>query len=144
VLLQKLPADPFVATAKVMFMPQFEGEETGLVMLGQSYAYIGLRKTTNGLEVRQVERRGADNGGDQTESKPARVACNTLYLRASVQPGAVVTFSYSEDGTTFHELGTPFQAVAGRWFGAKIGLFAVGSLTRELGYADYDSFRITQ
>ena len=61
-----------------------------------------------------------------------------------MQQGALVTFSYSEDGTNFTPIGSPFQAEAGRWIGATIGLFALGTKdTGEHGYADYDWFRFT-
>ena len=52
-------------------------------------------------------------------------------------------FHYSTDGATFQEIGEPFAARQGRWIGAKVGLFALGSaMVREYGYADFDWFRM--
>jgi beta-xylosidase len=52
-------------------------------------------------------------------------------------------FSYSTDGTNFTPAGESFTARAGRWIGAKVGLFAVRSgPTSENGYADFDWFRV--
>lgn len=40
-------------------------------------------------------------------------------------------------------IGEPFTARAGRWIGAKMGIFAVGpGRLHETGYADFDWFRI--
>jgi hypothetical protein len=58
--------------------------------------------------------------------------------------GGRVTFSYSADGREFTLLGQPFTAKPGRWIGANIGLFALGTVpVREFGYADIDWFRVT-
>jgi beta-xylosidase len=143
VLTQKLPAPEFVATTKVTFTPRFPGEETGLVLLGQSYAYIGVKKTETGLVVRAVERNHADRGGDARESASRPTAASTLYLRLTVRPGAIADFSYSEDGREFHPLLQGFKAEQGRWIGATMGIFAMGtSNAGESGYADFDWFRV--
>jgi hypothetical protein len=65
-------------------------------------------------------------------------------LRARVLVGGRTEFSISQDGAAFAAFGEPFQAVAGRWVGAKLGLFALRGeqLGREVGYADVDWFRI--
>jgi hypothetical protein len=52
-------------------------------------------------------------------------------------------FSYSVDGTNFNDVGTPFTAKQGRWIGAKVGLYALGTVAvSEYGFADIDWFRI--
>ncbi|MDQ1166576.1 hypothetical protein [Flavobacterium sp. SORGH_AS_0622] len=56
---------------------------------------------------------------------------------------ARVTFYYSIDGKNFKKLGDSFKPVAGRWVGAKIGLFAAGTkAVNDSSYADYDWFRV--
>jgi len=143
VLLQKFPAPQFMVTTKVTFTSRFAGEETGLVVLGQSYAYIGLKNTGNGLIVQEVECHDATRSEPTIESQTGPLTGGTVYLRATVMQGAVVTFSYSTDGTVFQPLGKQFQATAGRWVGARVGLFALGVPSAgERGYADYDWFRV--
>ncbi|MGI9069085.1 MAG: hypothetical protein ACR2HX_22115 [Pyrinomonadaceae bacterium] len=40
-------------------------------------------------------------------------------------------------------MGEAFNARKGKWIGARIGIFAVGTgKTREMGYADFDWFRV--
>ncbi|ADW70873.1 glycoside hydrolase family 43 protein [Granulicella tundricola] len=149
-LLQKFPAPDFTVTTKLTFTSRFAGEETGLVVLGQSYAYIAVRNTGDHLEVRQVERQDAEHDGKQTESQAVPVTSTTLYLRARVErdadkPEATVSYSFSTDGSAFQSIGTPFHATPGRWVGARIGLFATSpATTGELGYADFDWFRFSR
>jgi beta-xylosidase len=144
-LLQKLPAQQFTVTTKVKFTSRLAGETTGLLVLGQSYAYIGVRNSGSGLVVEQVECPDARPVEPKTvSSKPVALTGDTVYLRATVRAGAVVTFAYSLNGETFEPLGAPFQATAGRWVGARIGLFALGAAgSGEHGFADYDWFRFS-
>ena len=67
----------------------------------------------------------------------------TFYLRVSVADHGVSRFSYSVDGTNFVAIGGPFTSRQGRWIGAKVGLFALGSVpVDEYGYADFDWFHV--
>jgi hypothetical protein len=62
-----------------------------------------------------------------------------------VSESALCNFSISADGQEFTGVGDPFHAVQGRWIGAKVGLFALGSeRTNDTGWADFDWFRITR
>jgi beta-xylosidase len=141
-LLQKFPAPAFTLTTKLTFTPRAPGDETGLVVMGRSYSALTLQNTAQGLVIKQLIRQHADQAGPGTESTAIPVQGSTFYLRAVVDHQAMVNFFYSVDGTAFHPVGTPFQAVAGEWIGAKAGLFAIGAATQgELGYADYDWIR---
>jgi beta-xylosidase len=144
-LLQKFPADRFVVTTKLTFTARAEGEETGLVVLGQSYASIRLRNTAKGLVLERVQCDDArDADPKKAVSNAVPVGGTTVYLRASVETGAVVRFSYSLDGERFMPLGDTFQATAGRWVGARIGLYALSAgPTYEHGYSDVDWFRFS-
>jgi beta-xylosidase len=141
-LLQKFPAPAFTLTTKLTFTPRAPGDETGLVVMGRSYSALTLQNTAQGLVLKQLIRQHADQAGPGTESTAIPVLGSTFYLRAVVDHQAMVNFFYSVDGTAFHPVGTPFQAVAGEWIGAKAGLFAIGAATQgEFGYADYDWIR---
>jgi beta-xylosidase len=142
VLMQKFPSLAFTVTAKLRFTPRASGDQTGLVVMGRSYSAIVVQKTGQGLQIKQVTRQHADQGGSGSESPQVTVQGDTFYLRATVDHQAMVNFFYSLDGTEFHSIGTPFQATAGAWVGAKVGIFAIGTATHgEFGYADYDWFR---
>lgn len=141
-LLQKLPGPEFTLTTKLTFNPRFPGDETGLVVMGQSYAFIAVGNDNSGLFVRVAQRKNAAADDPEVSTEKVRISSPTIWLRAQVRYGAVVRFSYSADGSGFHEYGPEFHAEPGRWIGAKVGIFAIGSSsTGELGYADYDWFR---
>jgi len=142
-LLQKLPADEFTATAKVAFNALADQDQTGLVVMGADYAYVALKRRGDALYVSQVVCKGADQGHAEQEFGATRLSGGTFYLRAAVSAGAECRFSYATDGRNFIPIGEPFAAKAGRWIGAKIGIFALGTAAaREFGYADYDWFHI--
>jgi beta-xylosidase len=143
-LLQKFPAPEFTVTTKIKFTSRFQGEQTGLVILGKSYSSLVVENTGAGLILRQVTRLHADEEGSVTASVPISISGDSFYLRARVEKDASVRFSYSIDGESYQPVGYPFQATAGVWIGAKIGLFALGTNAHgEFGYSDVDWFRFT-
>jgi hypothetical protein len=47
------------------------------------------------------------------------------------------------NGTDFMPAGEPFTATAGRWVGAKMGIFCTRpTQINDSGFADYDWFRV--
>ena len=147
-LLQKFPAPEFTATTKVTFTPRADGEQTGLIVMGLDYGYVSVRKKADGLHVSQTVQKDADRHLPEKETRVTQLSggdssSRTIYLRVKVANGAVCQFSYSLDGKNFSPIGEPFTARQGRWIGAKVGIFSVGAgQTREMGYADFDWFRI--
>ena len=93
----------------------YEGERTGLVVMGQEYSYLPVTRSADGI----------------------------VYLRVTVTDDANCVFSLSRDGKKFETVGKGFIAKPGKWIGAKVGLFALGPMgaTRR-GHADYDWFRL--
>jgi beta-xylosidase len=142
-LLQKFPAPVFTATTKVTFTPRTDDEETGLIVMGLDYVLISVKKRPEGLFLSQTVCKNAESGANAKASKGVLLKSPTFYLRLKVSQNAVCTFSYSADGTNFLPVGEPFNAQKGKWIGAKVGIFAVGTgTTRETGYADFDWFRV--
>ncbi|WPV02048.1 glycoside hydrolase 43 family protein [Mucilaginibacter sp. cycad4] len=146
VLLQKFPADEFIATTKITFTPnlKLEGEKTGLTIMGFSYANIAMQSKKDGTYLVFTTCMEADKGKKEQEEVITKLSSPTVYLRVKVTKNAVCTFSYSTDGVDFKNTGRPFTAGAGRWVGARIGLFCTRtSQINDSGYADVDWFRIT-
>ena len=142
-LLQKFPAPEFTATTKVTFNAQTPEEKTGLIVMGMDYAYVSVRKSSEGWFVSQTICKDADQHSSEKETAAIAVKTNVLYFRVKISGNAVCTFSFSTEGAKFSTLGEPFQARKGRWIGAKVGIFAVRTgTTRETGYADFDWFRV--
>jgi beta-xylosidase len=143
-LLQKLPAEKFSATTKLSFTPRFEGEKTGLVMMGLDYAYVSLTYKGGKMLLGQSVCVNADKQGTESSTAPIEVpAKQPVYMRVQVLPGAKCQFSYSLDGQKFQPVGPEFTAREGKWIGAKVGLFCTRpGQTNDAGAADFDWFRI--
>ena len=141
-LLQKFPAEEFVATTKVTLNPRFEGEKLGFVVMGLDYSYLGVTFRNGRLYLAQATAKDADKHTAENESLPITVSQNTMYLRIKVSPGALCTLSHSVDGKTFTDIGLPFKGREGRWIGAKIGFFFTRpGKFNDAGSADIDWIR---
>jgi len=143
--MQKFPSDEFMVTTKVSFKPnpKLENEKTGLIIMGRSYAQISIKSKKDGLYLVYGICQNADKGKSENEKEIRKLKSATVQLRVKVSNGAKCQFSYSEDGTNFTNVGDEFQATAGQWIGAKVGLFAVrDTQTNDSGIAEYDWFRV--
>lgn len=153
-LLQKFPGDNFNATAKLTFAnnPEAGVSNSGLIVFGEDYAYIAIEqdKTGNLNLTQRLMKNGRTSKEGEKEIATVPITKKEVYLRAKVEMiqnkepfDARVTFYYSLDGKSFKKLGDSFKPTAGRWVGAKIGLFASGTkAVNDSSYADYDWFRV--
>ncbi|MFC4211967.1 glycoside hydrolase 43 family protein [Pedobacter lithocola] len=144
-LLQKFPADEFMATTKLTFKPnpKLENEETGLVVLGRNYAAFTVKSKKDGIYLIYNTCISADKGKAEDENEIIKLNSNVIHLSVKVTAGAKCQFSYSYDGVKFINAGDEFQAVAGQWIGAKMGIFATRETqTNDSGIAEYDWFRV--
>jgi beta-xylosidase len=150
-MLQKFPAPSFSATVQCDFLPISVGERAGLVIFGLDYAYVGVERVSNGLQVVQRLCQKADKGSSEQIIDSVSVLGSSVTFRVEVNPENLVdvipkilcSFSYSTDGTTFRPIGKAFVARESIWAGAKVGLFASArSGETKSGYVDVDWFRV--
>ncbi len=142
-ILQKFPAPEFTVTTKLDFNNLAVGEKTGLLIMGQSYSYLALEKTSSGCYLVNKTCINAMRDGEEIEEQKADCQGDSVVLCVKIGSGAVCNFSYSIDGEQFTSIGKPFTTQPGRWIGAKVGLFCLANQKREsAGYADYDWLRI--
>ena len=149
ILTQRLPAENFTATTKVTLNIEWDvwqGKQAGLIMLGNDYSYLAIKKDDDGYYVEQLQNTGANQGGVEVSVGKKRLASNTAYLRVKVKgPDARCRFSFSEDGIAFQPIGKEFNASRVLWSSAKVGVFCTSEPGFRLGgYADFDWFRITK
>ena len=126
-LLQKIPAAAFTATARVRFVPnrhkKMEGaEHAGMIVTG--------RKASFRLEVPLTD--------------------EWCYLRLEMNDKQQGQFYVQEDkvqGTKekWRKVGEPFQAVEGYWIGAQVGFFCTrdNRTHNDAGWLDVDWFEMT-
>ena len=145
VLLQKFPADEFMATTKMDFHPneKLENEKAGLTVMGMSYASLAIKKKDGKLWLVYSVCENADKGNCENEQTISALKNGKIYLRVTVSEGALCRFSYSFDGKDFTEVENTFKGREGKWIGAKVGLFCTTqSQTNDSGFADFDWFRV--
>jgi beta-xylosidase len=142
-LLQKFTAPEFTIITKLTFNARTDGEKTGLIIMGTDYSYISIKQSERKLFISQTVCNYTDKKNQETENNITEIYNRTVYLRVKVSKDAVCNFSYSTDGKIFITVGENFTAKAGKWIGAKAGIFCIGNgKTNDSGYADFDWFRI--
>ncbi len=159
-LLQKTTAPSQTISTKVTFKPaaKYQGERTGLVVMGMDYAALVMENTKEGLVLSQVECKKADRGGKETMNATLPLQTPTVYLKAKVYSTSkkiaaseggsdqivMCQFSYSLDGKKYQSFGQPFQVREGKWIGAKTGVFCTrpAIVTNDGGWADIDWYRV--
>ncbi|GAB3198215.1 beta-xylosidase [Pontibacter aydingkolensis] len=145
-LLQKFPAETFTATTKLKFTPnqKLQNERTGLLVMGEDYAYIGLVSKKDGVYLTYTSVDDAHKGTPEKEEVIGKLNSSEVYFRVEVDKGGKCQFSYSEDGQKYKSVGSTFTAAPGRWIGAKVGVFATRQdKINDAGFVDVDWFRIT-
>lgn len=141
-LLQKFPSTHFTATAKLTFMPNFDKEEAGLVVMGTDYCMLRLKQSNGKLVLSQLICKNADQKNTEQELESVALTNNTVYLKVSVDDNGNCNFYYSEEGANYIKIGLPFQAKEGKWIGAKLGFVALREgMTNDAGNLQLDWIR---
>jgi beta-xylosidase len=145
VLLQKFPAEEFVAVAKASFHSHSIGDRFGLIIMGASYAYVSLIKKVDGIYATYDVCNDASLGRVETEQVLTKIDEKHVYLNVEVKKGGVCSFGYSNDGAMYVPVAERFQAVQGTWIGAKVGLFcSSNTTTNDAGFAEVDWFGVEE
>tara|TARA_R110002050_G_scaffold268550_1_gene410671 strand:- start:7770 stop:9395 length:1626 start_codon:yes stop_codon:yes gene_type:complete len=144
ILAQKFPSNEFTATTKFEFIPNFDNEEFGFLIMGRSYSYLAAKNIDGQLKLVQVICENSDKGAAESEKVLDNLKNGSLYFRVKVDKSAYCQFYYSYDGKTFRKIGEKFKAREGMWIGAKLGFVALreGKINNA-GYTNIDWLRIT-
>ncbi|BCU78401.1 glycoside hydrolase 43 family protein [Luteolibacter sp. LG18] len=116
-LLQKFPAEEFTVETCVDLSPASRCLHAGLLVAGVEYAALDVVRGAEGYEVRQMN---ACEGGEVV-----RVNGPTVTLQVKVGVGGVCRFGIVQAGGDFYQIGPAFHAKAGKWIGAKVGLYCI-------------------
>jgi beta-xylosidase len=142
-LLQKIPSPVFTITARVTAHFNNDGEKGGIVIMGSDYASLAIIKDGKSYIVSQKECLNADSTAVEVEKGSAMIDRSTIDLRMEYGTGEICRFSYRVNDGAFIPLGSAFHAVAGRWMGAKVGLFATPARSfSKPGFISVDWFRV--
>jgi beta-xylosidase len=147
VLSQRISGPASTVTTKLALDSKVDGTSAGLVVMGDDYAWIGLRRGVDSARVVLMTGKGAKNVApkDAAEVASAPWTGGAAWLRMT-NHGEKCRFSFSADGKTFTPLGDEFIAKQwGSWVGARVGLFAFAPRGVEAsGHADVDWFYVTE
>lgn len=157
-LMQKFPAPEFTVTTKLSAVLMNENDKAGLIVMGWDYAYLSLVKTADGYALEYSTCKDAEQKTEQPEihvTHPGKIIVEerynyttpipnaTIYLSVKVGKEGVCTFGYSTDGKKYTMLPYSFTARAGKWIGAKTGLFIMNAKENTArSWVDVDWFRI--
>lgn len=142
VLTQLWQAPSMVTTVKVD-MPKGTGKnKAALGVVGLKYGYIALKDDGTVEFVKGETKNGGEKAVEYLVTDKI-ISTTSVYLRTEVvgrRNGmeARVICSYSTDGDKFTVLGE-FDAMQGKWVGAKHAIFCVGE---KGGYADFSDFTV--
>jgi beta-xylosidase len=143
VLTQRLPGPAAEVTTEIRFSPRSEGERAGLLVLGMDYSWIGALRLGGDVVISRGVCRDAPQQGREEIVAFIPAPPGPIFLRVKVDERAMCRFSYSWNNRAFTTLGPDFQAVAGRWVGARLGLFAAASPgASATGHADIGWFHV--
>lgn len=126
------------ATTQVELKGMKMGDVAGLGLLNLPWAWIGLSKTAEGVELSQYDQR-------TDQSAKVNITANTIWLRAHCNfENDRADFSYSLDGITFQPLGIEFIMVYQlRTFqGVRFALFNYNTTGTAGGVADFNFFEV--
>ena len=144
IIAQKFPAEEFDIVTRLSLHADQENDKAGLIIFGSDYAALTISKNDSAYLLEQIVCKNAAHGTQEVPVESVILTSPDLYLKTCVQKNAVCTFSYSIDGSHYIPIGKEFQAVPGKWVGAKIGLFCTTSpYQKSTGYADFDFFEVT-
>jgi beta-xylosidase len=115
-LTHRIPGPNSTATIELDYSTMANGDRTGLALLRDSSAWIGIKRDNGATRVVMTNGLTMDGSwnttGTGTEAASATVSGGHIWLRASadIHPGTGKqgTFSYSTDGVNFTRLGPGF------------------------------------
>ena len=145
ILTQKLPATTFTVDTRIELQKALDGDRAGLILNGQTYAALGLRKQGGELQLVYTICEPVKPRCQETDTVLLPKAPPTLSLRMTMAEGAQARFFYSVDGKEFKPASAPFAATKGHWVGAQMGLYAASDAARASGaWLDADYFRVSR
>lgn len=132
-LTHRIQGPSSTATVELDYSGMANGDRSGLAMLRQSSAWIGVVKSGGSTRVVMTDGLTMNSSwattGTGAERASANVSGGRIWLRttADIRPGSgrTATFSYSTDGTTFVPLGPAFT-LNNQWeffMGYRFGIF---------------------
>lgn len=138
--MQKTPYTDFSVKVKCRLNLMRDGDETGFVVFGKSYAYICAVRSggQNYLEIREGKI-GAESDVTLCSAQPWDEEYVVFQASVRYEEKNRMTYRFSFGGSAFTH---KFYASAGVWVGAKLGIYCRSSEKESGGYALYKYFKV--
>lgn len=133
-LLQKFPARSFTVDTDVELRPDRKTAEAGLTIMGEKHGALAVRHEAGRLELILRSNDGVTSIGPVSAGTPVK-------LRVEVRDGGACRFSHCTGGEWIPVPGE-LQAVAGKWIGARVGLYCLDEAGGN-AFAEFDAFRFS-
>lgn len=146
--LKKFDGEAFRDTLCVTITANAEGQQSGFIVMGRDYCRLSVELADGAFVLKRIVCKDADRDGVEETETLARIeagkynagamdnyTCN-LSFALRCDKGALCRFAYSLDGQTFTEIPGVFPAKAGKWIGAKYGVFSIAPQGRPRGWID--------
>ena len=78
-LLQKFPAEEFTATTKLKVVAKADGQQSGLIVMGWDYCYIGIEKEGEQFVLKQVVCKDAEQKNPEVITRIAELPLNRKF-----------------------------------------------------------------
>lgn len=135
-LLQKFPAERFVVALSLASRFSQPGDEAGLIIYGERFAALCLVREASGVQLRLRHGWNSDRG---ELSESVLVICDDVSedpeLGFHVDYDGISHFCYRIAGEAWRGVTPGFSAGAGKWVGARFGLYARGQESETQGMA---------
>ena len=142
-LLQKLMAPSFSAITRLTLTTTLNGERAGLTIFGDHHSFICLQKTATGNRISLFESGYEDCGFVPKEIYGVNVNSQSACLKVNIIDNGTCSYAYSLDGKEYTAIKHVSKIYAGKWVGAKIGIFCINpNIVAGDGHADFDYFRV--
>lgn len=135
-LLQKFPSGEFSVQTRLDLPAGHPSLHAGLVVMGTEHAALDVMRDSRGYHVCQ---RSSVEGGETVV-----IGESSMFLQLKVGLGGCCRFGVHSKSGGFYQVGPAFQARAGKWIGAKVGIYVIStSLLDVSGHADFRHFRFS-
>ncbi|MEF3101875.1 family 43 glycosylhydrolase [Raoultella terrigena] len=147
-LLQKLPAEKFNVTARFELSLLLAGDEGGLVIYGQRFAALSVCQFADKRQL--VYRHGWINDKGELNETLLPVVTLPNIVQQYIELGyemrldGIVQFGWRLPDGEWQSIEPCFSASAGKWIGARMGLYARGKITGGEGTFVCSTYSVTE
>lgn len=143
-LLQMFPAERFSVRTTLSLTEGQNGDEAGVMVYGQRFAALRVVREEHGVQIYFSNGWVDDRGEWHHDALPITTTEGETFVNLGFDVGydGIVHFGYGKAGGEWHSLTPAFSAGAGKWIGARMGIYARGRHGGQNGCAKFAAFTV--